>query len=123
MQLFALANRHMEWLAQRQAVTAQNIANLDTPGYAAKAISPFEDLVAQAGSTLTRTDQAHFGETSHAASFVRQRIAGGWDESRSGNSVSLEQELMTASQTSRMMNVDAAVLRNFHQMLLSSVRT
>ena len=34
--LFAALSKRMSWLADRQAVLAQNVANADTPGYAAR---------------------------------------------------------------------------------------
>lgn len=45
-----------------------------------------------------------------------------WDQSHSGNTVSLESELMTAGQTSRMMSLDTGIARSFHRMLMSSLK-
>jgi flagellar basal-body rod protein FlgB len=45
-----------------------------------------------------------------------------WDQAHSGNTVSIESELMTAGQTSRMMSLDTAITRSFHRMLLSSLK-
>ena len=44
--VFALAEKRLAWIGQRQDVLAQNIANANTPGYAARDIKPFGDVLA-----------------------------------------------------------------------------
>ena len=41
-----LAARKTAWLAARQAVVAANVANANTPGFHAKDIAPFKDVLA-----------------------------------------------------------------------------
>ncbi len=45
--LFAMARKSMAWLAKREEVVAQNIANADTPKYKPKDLKPvdFKDLL------------------------------------------------------------------------------
>lgn len=123
MYLFDLASTHMSWLADRQAVTAANVANADTPGYRARAIAPFESYIDNGALDLATTDPAHMtaggGLATAAAS---ERPGNGWDTAHSGNNVALEQELMTAGATTRMMTADIAVMRSFQRMILSSVK-
>ncbi len=47
---FQIAQERMDWLAQRQKVVSQNLANANTPGYAAKDVKPIDFK-----STLSRT--------------------------------------------------------------------
>ena len=44
--VFALAENRLEWTGQRQAVLAQNIANVNTPGYAARDVKSFNEVLA-----------------------------------------------------------------------------
>ena len=108
--LFSLLAQKMNWLGERQKVLAQNIANADTPGYAAVDLKPFDLRVASraagasAGGGLSpaapaSTDPRHLaGATSGGAPAtpVRTRAA---ETTVSGNAVSLDTELMKASDT------------------------
>lgn len=122
MYLFDVASRHMSWLSERQSVTASNVANADTPGYQAKDIAPFSSFVDGASLSLAATRPGHLTTQGQSAVTYDTRPAAGWDTAHSGNNVSLERELMQASSTSRMMNMDTAVTRAFHRMILTSVK-
>ena len=50
--LFGLSSRRAEWLASRQAVVAENIANVSTPGYKAKDIDFQAALAASEGGSI-----------------------------------------------------------------------
>jgi flagellar basal-body rod protein FlgB len=43
--VFNIASRRMDWLGQRQQVVAQNVANSDTPGYRAREIASFAEIL------------------------------------------------------------------------------
>ena len=53
LQLFDLAFRQNEWLAQRQSVISENISNPNTPGYKAKDVESFEDVMRRSVSLAT----------------------------------------------------------------------
>lgn len=112
----------MTWLANRQLVTASNIANADTPGFRALEAEPFSTFLDAAPLRLSTTSPGHMQLTGGAASASHQRPGDGWDQAHSGNSVSIEKELMTASSSSRMMSLDISLARSFHRMLLTSVK-
>ncbi len=122
MYLFDVASRHMTWLSERQSVIASNVANADTPGYKAKEIAPFSAFVDGASLQLAATRPGHLTAQGQSAGSYEIRAAQGWDTAHSGNNVSLERELMQASSTSRMMNMDTAVTRAFHRLILTSVK-
>jgi flagellar basal-body rod protein FlgB len=44
--VFAMAEKRLAWIDQRQGVLVQNIANANTPGYLARDITPFSDVLA-----------------------------------------------------------------------------
>ena len=120
--LFDLASRHMTWLAERQALTATNIANADTPGYRAQDAAPFASYLEGPTFEMAATSPLHMTLSSTDLPAVGRSSATSWGSSHSGNDVSIEQELMTASADSRMMNIDAGITRSFQRMLLSAVK-
>lgn len=58
--LSAALGHRMDYLVQRQATVAGNLANATTPGYISKDIQ-FEKLVAKSASGMTTTNAKHFG--------------------------------------------------------------
>lgn len=70
--VFGLAEKRLAWIAQRQSVLAQNIANVNTPGYAAQDVKPFSEVLAsesqqalavQAGTGTPSSGQAASGRS------------------------------------------------------------
>ncbi len=120
--LFDLASRHMTWLAQRQSVIAGNVANADTPGYRAQDVQPFESVLNSTAPSLTVTQPGHFAFSQSMAEPSGLQPGKTWGTNHSGNSVSLESELMKASQSARLMNIDTSIARSFQRMLISSVK-
>ena len=51
--VFALAEKRLDWIGRRQSVLAQNVANANTPGYAARDIKPFSDFLAAEAEQTT----------------------------------------------------------------------
>ncbi len=122
MYLFEIASRHMTWLANRQMLTASNIANADTSGFRAREIEPFSTFLDAAPLRLSTTSPGHLQLTGDANGASHKRPGAGWDQAHSGNNISIEKELMTASSSNRMMNLDISLAKSFHRMLLSSVK-
>lgn len=120
--LFELASRHMTWLAQRQSVIAGNVANADTPGYRAQDVRPFEAVLDSSAPSMAVTQPGHFAYTQPMSEPSDLQAGKTWGTSHSGNSVSLESELLKASESARLMNIDASVARSFQRMLLTSVK-
>jgi flagellar basal-body rod protein FlgB len=92
--VFALAEKRLSWIDQRQAVLAQNIANANTPGYSARDIKPFNEvLAAQAQKAASGSSQS-----ASAASLVPLGRAAG-ERSINGNAVSLDEQLEKVAET------------------------
>ena len=102
--LFDLAAKQSRWLAVRQSAIAGNIANVNTPGYSAVDVEPFEKVLDSTGVTLAATHAGHLGAAATDAGFsIRQ------EEPRcrcmpSENTVVLENELMKAGEVRRPSN-------------------
>ena len=122
MYLFDLASNHMSWLSQRQALTAANIANADNPGYRAQDVAPFSSYLESPSISQATTSPMHMTMSDSDSSVAERRTGNSWASSHSGNNISVEQELMTASSVSRQMSIDAGLARSFQRMLLASVK-
>jgi flagellar basal-body rod protein FlgB len=121
--LFDLASRHADWAATRQTIVTGNIANANTPGYRARDIEPFEDVLDKTALTMARTSEGHIDLIGGELRSGKVDIADSWDVTHSGNSVSLDQELMKAAEVNKAFSLDASIVRSFHRMLLTAVRS
>jgi len=106
----------------RQATVAQNVANASTPGYAALDVTPFADVYDQYQTTMVSTHPAHFGGDATDVSSIATKDANAWEVTHSGNSVSLEQEMLKANEVNRAYSLNTAVVKAFNQMLSASVK-
>ncbi|MEJ0045982.1 MAG: flagellar basal body rod protein FlgB [Rhodospirillales bacterium] len=88
--LFALAERRLEWIDQRQRVLAQNIANADTPSYRARDMSPFEKLLGAAPVAPSVTNSMHLSGRAGEASVITEMRS---ERAPDGNAVNIENEL------------------------------
>lgn len=121
--LFDLASRQATYLATSQSVIADNVANANTPGFRAHAVQPFTDVLANTKLTLASTNPAHMLLTpadQQAATIGEDDKP--WEVSESGNSVSLEQEMIKAGDVSRDFSLNTSLVKAFHGMLMASVR-
>jgi flagellar basal-body rod protein FlgB len=121
MSVFNLVSQHMDWLGQRYAVAAGNVANLDTPGYRSKEVSAFAPELARQ-EQLDIRHALHLqvsGVTASTTGIVAQASS---DETHGRNNVSVENEMRTIGETSRQMNLETSLLRIFHRMTISSVK-
>jgi flagellar basal-body rod protein FlgB len=121
--LFQAMAKKMAWLGERQHVLAQNIANLDTPGFVPQDLKKpdFRALVADASMRLplSGTQANHLASLrAGAGSMPRVDAAKGSERMPSGNAVSLEGEMMKVSETAS----DYAIMTNLYRRHLSMVR-
>ncbi len=117
MQLFDLAFRQNEWLAQRQSVISSNVANANTPGYKAKDLASFDDVM-QKSLSMTVTDPQHLPS---GIKTFRQEENGTRDADvlASGNDVNLEQEFLKSGEVMRSYTMNTQIMRTFDRMLQS----
>lgn len=94
-------------LAQRQRVTANNIANIQTPGFLAQKVK-FEDALADAVSGGSGT-----ANTTVATSLEPTRLDGNNvnldEETLSSIDTNLRYQLITGAITNRLSNISAAI--------------
>ena len=121
--LFNVVSQNNRGLSVRQATVAGNIANANTPGFKALDVAPFEAAVESARLTMTATAPRHMTPSdSSGAPATEMREEQPWDVTHSGNSVSLEQELLKAGDVNRAYRLNTSVLKAFHRMLMTSAK-
>jgi|JI8StandDraft_2_1071088.scaffolds.fasta_scaffold25428_4 flagellar basal-body rod protein FlgB len=111
-----MIDQKMRYSSQRVSVLAQNIANVDTPGFKAKDVQApdFNQMVEENQRLLmTRTNASHLATTSNLSApyyavIPRQET---YETKPNGNNVTLEQEMMHLSTTS----FDHQLALNLHE--------
>ena len=120
--LFNVVSQHNRWLALRQATIAGNVANANTPGYKAADVAPFEAALETARLGMRTSASGHMMPGGGAAAAADIRPEQPWDVTHSGNSVSLEQEMLKAGEVNRAYRLNTSVLKAFQRMLLASAK-
>jgi flagellar basal-body rod protein FlgB len=121
-QLFELASRQAQWLAVRQNVVAGNIANANTPHYAAKDLKPFDSVLKETGFQLAATNPAHFTDGALSQQVTETSLIDDAQMQQSGNSVEVEKELMKSGEVKRDYDLNTGLVKSFHRMMLMVVR-
>ena len=120
--LLELASSQARWLELRQSTIAANVANANTPGFKARDVEPFNKILDAMPVKLAVTSPSHIqlsaAETDTRATAKKQS----WEVVHSGNSVSVEQEMIKAGDVNRDYSMNAAIVRSFHRMLLSGTK-
>ncbi|MDE2162912.1 MAG: flagellar basal body rod protein FlgB [Alphaproteobacteria bacterium] len=105
--LFSMLKERMSWLNQRQTVLSQNVANADTPGYTAHDLKPVDfaqflsntNTSSQFSGALMTDNPRHIAITPANATSFSDINTPDVNSNPSGNSVSLEQEMIKVSDT------------------------
>ena len=120
--LFGLSSRRAEWLSARQAVVAENVANANTPTYRAKDVTPFSEVLKTTALQMSGTSANHLVASAGRDFGVDETKQKPWDVTHSGNSVSLEQEMLKAGEISRDFTLSTSVAKSFHRMFMSTLK-
>ncbi|CAN5117756.1 flagellar basal body rod protein FlgB [soil metagenome] len=114
--LLAVASQQAQWLSLRQSAISQNIANANTPGFKALDVEPFEKTLEQ--TALNAASNGATGSIQQAALSKEDK----WHVAPSGNSVSLEKELIKADEVNRAYALNTSIVKAFNRMLMMSVK-
>lgn len=120
--LFELASRHAQWLSTRQATIAGNIANADTPAFKTRDVEPFTDVLEKTQLAMATTASRHLaidGTTTDAAGVAESES---WVVKESGNSVTLEAELLKSGEVDRAFSLNTSIQKSFYRLLMTSVK-
>jgi flagellar basal-body rod protein FlgB len=121
--VFKAIDARMRWLTDRQRVLAQNVANADTPGYSARDVAPldFRSLLSD-----NHAQQLKMAATSDAHKAAVPRTMGSkvraddksFQSSPTGNSVTLEEEMMKVAETAQ----DYELMTNLYRKSVGMLR-
>lgn len=120
-QLFELAAQQARWLAARQSAIAGNIANVNTPGYGTVEIEPFERVLNSHRVSMVNTAPGHI-PIGGAGSSYGMRAADEPSMLPSENSVVLENELIKSSEVRRAFDLNTAIVKSFHRMMMMNTK-
>ena len=119
--VFRLAHAMASHAGARQAVVARNMANADTPGYAAQDIAPFAETYQAPGQGMglraTRPDHLN-GTASDAFEVIDRR---GAERDPNGNSVTLETEMLNAVAVKRQHDRALAIYKSSLSVLRTAI--
>lgn len=122
-QLFDLASQQARWLSVRQAVIAGNVANANTAGFRPMDVESFATVLSKTTPSMTATHARHLGGEDFGSSIGFNEQDTEVPVRPSGNSVRLEDELVKAGEVRRGFELNTAIVKAFHRMILMAART
>lgn len=122
--LFDLMARRMSWLAQRQEVLAQNIANANTPDYTPQDLKPMsfgEEMKRLAPVNPDRTSELHMAGTvvRKPAPFRSDDQRKRYEVAPDGNSVVVEEQMVKVAET----QMDYQLVTNLYRKHVDMIKT
>jgi flagellar basal-body rod protein FlgB len=121
--LFNLASQQAHWLETRQSVIAGNIANANTPGYVAKDVAPFSAVLDDRTVAMAATEPGHM---TGSPALVEEASFRQDDDTPvvlpSGNTVSLQTEMVKSADVERQFNLNTAITKAFYGMLATATK-
>ncbi|KEO54542.1 FlgB family protein [Thioclava pacifica] len=112
LEIMRMASAMATHASARQNAVAQNIANADTPGYAAHDLPAFAELYqSESAPDLRATRAGHIGADHSVTTGPEARIDPGVT-SPDGNAVSLEEEMVKAVEVKRQHDLALAIYRS-----------
>jgi flagellar basal-body rod protein FlgB len=126
MGLFRMARQQMDWLGDRQAVLAQNIANADTPNYRArdlKALNFEQELREVRQVNLAATKGQHLNGTIEKPDFRVEKLRGRevYEMNPNENGVVLEEQMIKVSDTQMKYQLASNIYHKNMTMLRTAI--
>lgn len=119
--LFKLASQQAQWVAVRQQSVASNIANMNSTGFAPTDVAPFKEILQKSSASLRITDPQHVSGGTGSSEF---KVTPHERASENGNTpkVSVEKELIAAGDIRKSYEMNTAIVKSFHRMILMTTR-
>lgn len=115
--VLAVASRQASWLSARQMLIATNVAHVNTPGFRPLDMRPFGDFL-EGRIGMAATAPKHLSEDAGGASLAGARARTGGETFVSGNSVSIEKEMIAAGEVNQSLALNMSAQKAFHRMLM-----
>lgn len=128
---FQIASKQAEWLSVRESVVSTNIANVNTPGFRAKDITPFSSMLDKSGTRVSGADMSmastnplHLGgmDRESFSSDIKEDPTSSVKITASGNNVSITQELMKSMEVRQDYDLNTGLVKSLNKMMLEVVR-
>jgi len=128
--LMSMLKARMAWLGKRQDVLSQNIASADVPGYKARDLKPmdFDALLKSStapsggAGSLAVTDPRHIAvPRTGTGTDDEQTVTPDVESSPSGNSVSLESEMIKVADTQAQFQAAANLYAKTINMMKTAI--
>ncbi|MFQ5972338.1 MAG: flagellar basal body rod protein FlgB [Alphaproteobacteria bacterium] len=128
--LFSLMAGKMAWLTRRTDVLAQNVANANTPGFAARDLEPvsFRELVARRQQTSQSASGLVTSHARHMSAIAPRRdlfsvkeVPDKRETTLSGNDVNVEQQLVSLSETQMSYQLTLNLYRKHLDMIRTAI--
>ena len=120
--LFSLASQRTAYLSSRQTLIAGNVANANTPGYAALDLKPFSATLDETAIAMSTTNAAHLTPAAHEINAAQARPDDGANGTVSGNSVNVENEMVKLGEVNRDFSEVTSLKKIFHQMFMQALK-
>lgn len=120
--VFQMSSAMARHAAQSQALTAQNVANADTPHFVGKEMPPFAALYTPAENAAIQraTREGHLNGTTGGPEMAPVEMRG--SEKPNGNTISLEIELLKAADASSHHERALAIYKSSMDVLRATIR-
>ncbi|MEO0497086.1 MAG: flagellar basal body rod protein FlgB [Pseudomonadota bacterium] len=115
----------MQWHNARQTVLAQNVANVDTPGYRGKDFQPFKvesPMDRQLGMRPVQTNPQHMQIAGSFDNGPRSSKVTGYEMTPYRNSVTAEQEMLKVTQNQLDYQIATTVYQRNIGLLKMAIR-
>lgn len=126
LEVFRMSSAMAEHAGKRQALTAQNMANVDTPGYRARRLATFADLTAGTVQSrdsdfvgrATRSGHLHgSGSQTVNANITKEETGAALD----GNTVSIDREMLESVSARREHDRAIAIYKSTLKILQTTL--
>lgn len=117
-----LAQHHARWLMARQGAIAANIAHVSSPGYRAVDVKPFSEVLERTDLAVSATSSGHIQTAGYSRGRVSKSNARVADVSHSGNTVSIDRQMVMAAEVRQGYALNTSVVKSFHRLFLSAVK-
>lgn len=123
--ILGLVSNKLSYLAQKQSVLAQNVANANTPDYKANTLKPFRNYIDSkttgANESMKITNSAHIVPASLSGTNAKSKRMRSYETVPSGNSVDLEQQMMEVSKTTIDYQASIAIYQKFSALFSTAI--
>ncbi len=127
--MLTMMTKKLSWLSQRTEMLAQNIANVDTPGFKARDMKDvsFRELVAKQQGQVALTGAPRLTNASHMRGtvavrvFKDERMPDRSEAALDGNTVSAEQQMLKLGETQAAHQMTLNLYRKQLNMLRTAI--